>query len=76
MFQISIVNRTLTISDLELHRVVRAVDRQVADDFAPYWGFGGRLRVEGPAGAALGHTGRPGAGPDEGHRRLVARAYY
>lgn len=53
MFQISIVNRTLTISDLELHRVVRAVNRQVADDFAPYWGFGGRLRVEGPAGDSL-----------------------
>ncbi|MCS0628158.1 hypothetical protein NX786_02215 [Telluria mixta] len=53
MFQISIVNRTLTISDLELHRVVRAVNRQVADDFAPYWGFGGRLRVEGPAGESL-----------------------
>lgn len=53
MFQISVVNRTLTISDLELHRVVRAVNRQIAEDFAPYWGFGGRLRVEGPSGANL-----------------------
>lgn len=53
MFQISVVNRTQTISDLELHRVVRAINRQIAEDFAPYWGFGGRMRVEGPAGAAL-----------------------
>jgi hypothetical protein len=53
MFQLSVVNRTRTISDLELHRVVRAINRQIAEDFAPYWGFGGRLRVEGPAGSAL-----------------------
>jgi phospholipase C/GH25 family lysozyme M1 (1,4-beta-N-acetylmuramidase) len=53
MFQISVVNRTLTISDLELHRVVRAINRQIAEDFAPYWGFGGRLRAEGPTGERL-----------------------
>lgn len=49
MFHISVVNRTRTISDLELHRVVRAINRQIAEDFAPYWAFGGVLRVEGPA---------------------------
>ncbi|HZV65107.1 MAG TPA: alkaline phosphatase family protein [Telluria sp.] len=49
MYQISVVNRTRTVSDLELHRVVRAVNRQIAEDFAPYWAFGGNLRVEGPA---------------------------
>lgn len=53
MLQISVVNRTLTISDLELHRVVRAINRQIAEDFGPYWGFGGRLRVEGPTGERL-----------------------
>jgi phospholipase C len=53
MFQISVVNRTHTISDLELHRVVRAINRQIAEDFAPYWGFGGRLRVEGRASGRL-----------------------
>lgn len=53
MFQISVVNRTRTVSDHELHRVVRAVNRQIAEDFAPYWGFGGRLRVEGPARGSI-----------------------
>ncbi|EHP44359.1 hypothetical protein OR16_03822 [Cupriavidus basilensis OR16] len=33
-----------------MHRVVRAINRQIAEDFEPYWAFGGRLRVEGPAG--------------------------
>ncbi|WLI91397.1 hypothetical protein Q4S45_09840 [Massilia sp. R2A-15] len=53
MFQISVVNFTHTIADLELHRVVRAINRQIAEDFAPYWGFGGSLRVEGPAGGNI-----------------------
>jgi phospholipase C len=50
MFQVSVVNRTSTIADRELHRVVRAINRQISEDFEPYWAFGGRLRVEGPAG--------------------------
>lgn len=53
MFQISIVNRTRTVADLDLHRVVRAINRQVAEDFEPYWDFGGRLRVEGPASGKI-----------------------
>lgn len=50
MFQISIVNRSTTIAEVEMHRVVRAINRQIAEDFEPYWAFGGRLRVEGPIG--------------------------
>ncbi|CAG4913825.1 alkaline phosphatase family protein [Paraburkholderia saeva] len=50
MFQISVVNRTSSIAEREMHRVVRAINRQIAEDFEPYWAFGGRLRVEGPAG--------------------------
>ena len=52
MFQISVVNRTSSIAEREMHRVVRAINRQIAEDFEPYWAFGGRLRVEGPTGAA------------------------
>ncbi|MGF6779868.1 alkaline phosphatase family protein [Paraburkholderia sp. GAS334] len=52
MFQISVVNRTSSIAEREMHRVVRAINRQVAEDFEPYWAFGGRLRVEGPTGAS------------------------
>jgi phospholipase C len=50
MYQISVVNRTNCIVDREMHRVVRAINRQISEDFEPYWAFGGRLRVEGPAG--------------------------
>jgi len=32
MFHISVFNRTFTISDVELHRVVRGVNRQIAED--------------------------------------------
>lgn len=53
MFQISVVNRTRTVADLDLHRVVRAINRQVSEDFEPYWAFGGRLRVEGPSGGRV-----------------------
>jgi len=61
MFQVSVVNRTLTISDLELHRVVRAINRQIAEDFAPYRGCGGRLRA-GLFCRQQGGAGRPAAG--------------
>ena len=53
MFQVSVVNRSHTVPDLELHRVVRAVNRQIKEDFEPYWGFGGMLRVEGPARGSI-----------------------
>ena len=53
MYQISVVNRSHTVADPELHRVVRAVNRQINEDFEPYWGFGGMLRVEGPARGAV-----------------------
>ena len=35
------------VSDAEMQAAIRAVNRQVAEDFAPYWGFGGTLRLEG-----------------------------
>ena len=53
MFQISIVNHTRTVADLDLHRVVRAINRQISEDFEPYWAFGGRLRMEGPSGGRI-----------------------
>jgi hypothetical protein len=34
-------------SDAEVQRAIRAINRQIAQDFAPYWGFGGTLRLEG-----------------------------
>lgn len=45
---ISIINLTSgKVSDEELQRVIRAINRQIAEDFEPYWSFGARLRLEG-----------------------------
>jgi hypothetical protein len=44
---ISVINLSKTVSDEQLHRVVRAVNRQIEDDFEPYWSLGARLRLEG-----------------------------
>ncbi|MBS0150269.1 MAG: hypothetical protein JSR31_04965 [Nitrospira sp.] len=47
---ISVVNRSRTISDGELQRVIRAINRQITEDFEPYWSFGATLRLEGKVG--------------------------
>ena len=38
------------VSDGELQHAIRAVNRQIAEDFNPYWGFGAQLRLEGKTG--------------------------
>ena len=48
---ISVINLSDgAVSDGDLHRAIRAVNRQIAGDFAPYWGFGAQLRLEGRSG--------------------------
>jgi hypothetical protein len=45
---ISVINHTNgEISDEELHVAIRAINRQIDDDFEPYWSLGGTLRLEG-----------------------------
>ncbi len=45
---ISVVNHTNgQVSDEELQSVVRAVNRQIQEDFAPYWSMTATLRLEG-----------------------------
>lgn len=45
---ISIINLTSgKVTDEELQKVIRAINRQIAEDFEPYWSFGARLRLEG-----------------------------
>jgi subtilisin family serine protease len=44
---ISIVNHCRAIVDADLQAVIRAINRQVRDDFEPYWGRSARLRLEG-----------------------------
>ena len=48
---ISVVNMSGgAVSDTDLQRAIRAVNRQIREDFEPHWGFGARLRLEGRSG--------------------------
>ena len=48
---ISIINLTHgLVSDQEMQTVIRALNRQVAEDFGPYWNLYGHLRLEGYSG--------------------------
>src|SRR5262245_32428194 len=47
---ITVINHT-TMQDQDVQATLRAVNRQLEEDFEPYWSFGGSLRLEGPAGA-------------------------
>jgi subtilisin family serine protease len=43
---ISIINKS-ALPDSELQRVIRAINRQIEEDFFPYWSMGASLRLEG-----------------------------
>ena len=46
--RISVVNLTHgLLSDSEVITAIRAINRQISEDFEPYWGLGGQLRLEG-----------------------------
>jgi len=47
---ISLINHAKSIADEELQRVVRAINRQIEGDYAPYWSLGATLRLEGRSG--------------------------
>jgi len=48
---ISVINLAQPkIADAEMQKAIRAINIQIAEDFAPYWQFGARLRLEGPVG--------------------------
>ena len=49
---ISVVNLSAEISDEEAQLVLRAINRQISEDFQPYWGMSGSMRLEGRAGEA------------------------
>lgn len=45
---ISVINFTNgKIKDEDIHAAIRAINRQIAEDFEPYWSFGATLRLEG-----------------------------
>jgi hypothetical protein len=47
---ISLINRSKKILDHEAQQAIRAINRQIAEDFEPYWSFGAKLRLEGAIG--------------------------
>src|SRR5262245_38598943 len=48
---ISVINHTSgQIIDAELQSVIRAINRQITEDFSPYWSLGATLRLEGRSG--------------------------
>lgn len=49
---ISVINHTDgKISDEEVQRTLRAINRQIKEDFEPHWSLGATLRLEGKGGA-------------------------
>jgi hypothetical protein len=49
---ISVVNHTNgMLSDADLQKAIRAINRQIAEDFAPYWGMSATMRLEGRSSA-------------------------
>jgi hypothetical protein len=52
---ISVINMSdRALDDADLQAGIRAVNRQITYDFAPYWGFGAQLRLEGKTGRRQG----------------------
>lgn len=47
---ISVINHSKNILDETVQTVVRVINRQISQDFEPYWSFGAILRLEGPIG--------------------------
>lgn len=47
---ISVINHCHSLSDEAAQQVIRAINRQIAQDFQPYWSFGATLRLEGAIG--------------------------
>jgi hypothetical protein len=43
---ISVVNRSKTVSDAEIQRNLRALQKQITRDFEPAWGWGANLRFD------------------------------
>lgn len=48
---ISVINHTNgQLSDEQVQGAIRAINRQIKEDFEPYWSLGATLRLEGKAG--------------------------
>lgn len=50
---ISTINRSKRLTDEDILPVIRAINRQVQEDFYPYWSLSASLRLEGKIGAKV-----------------------
>lgn len=50
---ISIVTRSKSLSHPDVLSAIRAINRQIKEDFEPYWSFGATLRLERPTRGKL-----------------------
>jgi hypothetical protein len=55
---ISVVNRSKVLADARLQEAVRAINRQLEEDFYPHWQFGARLRVDSAGRGPGQHPGK------------------
>jgi hypothetical protein len=55
---ISVVNRSTVLADARLQEAVRAINRQLEEDFFPHWQFGARLRLDSAGRAPGQHLGK------------------
>src|ERR1044072_1452663 len=70
---ISVINMSAAISDGALIRAIRAINRQIAEDFAPFWSFGAQLRLEGKTGRRRKTAGSIGPADMRGDAILYLR---
>jgi hypothetical protein len=48
---ISVINHTNgQLTDADVQGAIRAINRQIAEDFAPYWGLGAEMSLRGEVG--------------------------
>ena len=47
---ITVVNRSKMLKDAKILETIRVINRQIKEDFEPYWSFGAQLRLEGAIG--------------------------
>lgn len=50
---ISTINRSTRLTDEEVLPVIRAINRQIQEDFCPYWSLSASLRLEGRIGKKI-----------------------
>jgi hypothetical protein len=58
--EITFVNMLKDVEDREIQKIIRAVNRQIADDFAPHYFLSGRLTLHGSIGRPVLRDGDGG----------------